>query len=292
MDDLDAHLIRSLELALGEPDLGGTRISAGRVTSCFRLDANSNRFFLKITPDKEAQRLVVERRGLEILREALPPSSKVRVPAVILHQTFDGVAVLVLEWIESVRPPSASGRDLGVGLGLMHSVLGKQYGWEHSNFIGDATQDNNQSTNWSRFFLERRLMPQVKTAIDGGSWRSNWDGSWARLQSLIGSIVPESPPCSTLHGDLWNGNAVYSKQGVWYVIDPAFYYGHAETDLAMMHLFGGFSSDVFSAYDSVCEPDSGRGDRVGLYNLYHLLNHLNLFGDVYSGGVARCLSRF
>ena len=133
-----------------------------------------------------------------------------------------------------------------------------------------------------------KLSPDEK--LDRGVWSPSWTSLYLSLQSRLPQLIPNSPPVSLVHGDLWGGNAMATTAGPA-VIDPAVYYGHREVDLAMSELFGGFSSRFYSAYREANPLDGGYEERRDLYNLYHLLNHFNLFGEGYLSQVTAALSR-
>ena len=167
-----------------------------------------------------------------------------------------------------------------------------RYGFPIDNYIGSTPQVNTPKGSWVDFFRECRLHPQVRMAYDGGylerSVMRQADSVMERLESLL----PEPDHPSLLHGDLWGGNFMTGPDGKAWLIDPATYVGHREADLAMTELFVGFSPAFYSTYRSIAHVDAGYGERRDLYNLYHLLNHVNLFGYSYVGSVLRTLDRF
>lgn len=184
-----------------------------------------------------------------------------------------------------------SGKD-GVSFSDSTTQLEPRYGFPIDNYIGSTPQVNTPKGAWVDFFRECRLHPQVRMAYDGGylerSAMRQADSVMERLESLL----PEPDHPSLLHGDLWGGNFMTGPDGKAWLIDPATYVGHREADLAMTELFGGFSPAFYSTYRSIAHVDAGYGERRDLYNLYHLLNHVNLFGYSYVGSVLRILNRF
>ncbi len=166
------------------------------------------------------------------------------------------------------------------------------YGFSIDNYIGSTPQVNTPMRSWVDFFRECRLHPQVRWAYDGGylerSAMRKADSVMERLEPLL----PEPDHPSLLHGDLWGGNFMTGPNGKAWLIDPATYVGHREADLAMTELFGGFAPAFYSAYRQIANVDPEYDDRRDLYNLYHLLNHVNLFGYSYVGSVGRILDRF
>ncbi|NNE36013.1 MAG: phosphotransferase, partial [Rhodothermales bacterium] len=259
----------SLTEALG---LRSVRVlKRGNAGVCCSVERNGIRLFLKASHLLERDRILAEYSGLQALRLATEQSSYLRVPNIHEVGEDQEVAFMLTEWIDSETSGQVSETKLGLGLAELHlgvvasskTEQANRYGLATDNYIGDTAQSNRQHVSWQAFFLEERLRPMVDRIRSSGYWESSWDESWQALQIRIPQLLPDRPPVSVLHGDLWNGNAIASAGGYWYLIDPAYYLGHAETDLAMMRLFGGFSRTVFDAYDSVLVPDPGRAEREG-----------------------------
>ena len=167
---------------------------------------------------------------------------------------------------------------------------GFPFGFEADNYIGASPQRNTPTADWLTFFRNCRLLPQFKMAeryFDPGTRRQ-----CGRLLDRLDSRLTEPEFPSLLHGDLWSGNAVCGPDGKAWILDPAAYVGHFEAELAMTELFGGYPPAFYEAYREVNPIDSGYRDRRDLYNLYHLLNHLNLFGGSYLSSVQRILDRY
>jgi fructosamine-3-kinase len=223
-------------------------------------------------------RLDAEADGLAALRA----TKTVRVPSI--HGLDD--RGLALEWLD-LRPLDArSGAALGTALAALHRVPQERYGWSRDNYIGATPQLNVWCPSWTEFFRDRRLRPQLERAAAGGyaSLQRNGESLLARIGMLLADHLPAP---SLLHGDLWGGNAGALPDGTPVIFDPAVYVGDRETDLAMTELFGGFPARFYAAYREAWPLDQGYALRRELYNLYHLLNHLNLFG---AGYLARCES--
>jgi fructosamine-3-kinase len=197
--------------------------------------------------------------------------------------------LLVLEYLEPGPAGPRFDEELGRGLAQLHRAGAERFGLDHDNFIGTLPQDNTFQETWANFYRERRLRPQLKRALDAGLASTHlaqrFDRLFRKLDDLVG---PSEAPCR-LHGDLWGGNLHCTKQGMPALIDPAVYAGHREVDLAMMRLFGGFDSRVFSAYDEAFQLAPGHDERRSLCQLYPLMVHLNLFGAGYLGAVERAL---
>lgn len=239
-----------------------------------------------------------EARGLALLAEA----NAVIVPKVFAYGAGKDTvpAYIVMERIkrgESRNPEERdrrkAGETLGRQLAAQHRVTAGAYGLDHGNFCGDTPQDNRWADSWIEFYGQRRLGFQMELAGQRGLMPRQ---RRQRLERLIGRLdrwIDESD-CrpSLLHGDLWGGNWLVDTAGRPVLIDPAVYYGDREAELAMCHLFGGFPPQFFRAYDEAWPPAPGRDERIPLYQLYHLLNHLNLFGESYGPEVDLILGRF
>jgi fructosamine-3-kinase len=231
-----------------------------------------------------------ERRGVELLRS----SETLRVPAVMAHsEAVDGCpGYIVLEWLGRGSSCPAVAEALGRGLAAMHRVTADTFGLDHDNFIGANPQPNQPTEDWITFFKEQRLGFQMRLARKNGYLHSPRAGRLEKLLARLGDWLPPDPPSSLLHGDLWGGNWLVTASGEPALIDPAVYYGHREAELAFTELFGGFTPAFYRAYNQAWPLDSGYEERQDLYNLYHLLNHLNLFGEGYGGRVDSILRRY
>ena len=201
---------------------------------------------------------------------------------------------LLLKYIESAKPVKDFWEDFAQNLASLHNADTKtfapHFGFFMDNYIGAKAQSNTPSPSWIKFFRDQRLEPQFKAA---SSYFDNKDK--AQITKLLDHledflIEPEKP--SLLHGDLWSGNVMCSTDGKAMLIDPACYVGHAEADLAMTELFGGFSQEFYKAYNDVRPLQPGYENRRDLYNLYHLLNHLNMFGTAYLGPVKSIVAEY
>ena len=166
------------------------------------------------------------------------------------------------------------------------------YGFPIDNYIGSTPQINTPKDSWVDFFRECRLHPQVRMAYDAGYLERSAMRQADSIMERLETLLPEPDHPSLLHGDLWGGNYMTGPDGKAWLIDPATYVGHREADLAMTELFGGFAPAFYSAYRSIAHVDAGYDERRDLYNLYHLLNHVNLFGYSYVGSVLHILNRF
>lgn len=266
-------------------------VGGGCIANASRLETDGVPYFLKYGDEDVARTFPGEAAGLEALAAA---DSPLVVPSVLetAPATDERPGFLVMEWINSGR----QGRDFwgrfGEGLAELHRTTADEYGFERDNFIGQLPQKNNWRDSWPAFFREERLEPQVEMARERGRWQRAWDGPLKTLYRRLPDVVPTTPAPSVLHGDLWKGNFMVTAIGDPALIDPATYYGHREADLAMTELFGGYDDSFYEAYRSTWTLEPGYESRRGVYNLYHLINHLNHFGGGYAGSVERTLNQF
>lgn len=218
-------------------------------------------------------------------------------------ETFgQDASFLLLAWLEPGAKRADFWETFAEELAAMHAAdtaflfpeRGGQttYGFPIDNYIGSTPQINTPKDSWVDFFRECRLHPQVRMAYDAGYLERSAIRQADSIIERLETLLPELDHPSLLHGDLWGGNYMTGPDGKAWLIDPATYVGHREADLAMTELFGGFAPAFYSAYRSIAHVDAGYGERRDLYNLYHLLNHVNLFGYSYVGSVLRILNRF
>ena len=252
--------------------------------------AASPRAFVKTAVPR--QRRVAEADGLAALRA----SGTVRVPATLGLGAGNADEGLALEWLD-LRPLDArSGAALGVALAALHRAppprtLSGRFGWTMDNFIGATPQANAPTTSWVAFWRDQRLVPQLARAKGAGYGGALQDDGARVVEALDDLLRGHTPAPSLLHGDLWGGNAGALSDGTPVIFDPAVYVGDREADLAMTELFGGFDPSFHAAYRDAWPLDEGYPVRRDLYNLYHLLNHLNLFGAGYLAHCERALAR-
>jgi fructosamine-3-kinase len=206
----------------------------------------------------------------------------VRVPEVLAVGQDKDNAFLALEWLALERPGPKCQQLLGEQLAAMHRTVKNRFGWHRDNTIGRTPQHNSWSTDWLGFVREHRLGYQLQLAAKNG-FTGELQVQGARvIEQLPVFFDGYDPAPSLLHGDLWGGNWS-SSAGSPVIFDPAVYFGDRETDLAMTRLFGGFGSAFYNAYESAWPLEPGSRERCDLYQLYHVLNHLNLFGRGYLG---------
>ena len=181
--------------------------------------------------------------------------------------------------------------QLGRGLAFMHRFHAAHFGWHRDNTIGATPQINTPAADWIGFWRKQRLGFQLALARENG-YRGRLLAQGERLLGQLPVFFSgHEPRPSLLHGDLWSGNAAFMRDGTPVMFDPAVYYGDREADIAMTELFGGFSADFYRAYDEAYPREPGYATRKQLYNLYHVLNHLNLFGGGYHAQAERMIEQ-
>ncbi len=236
-----------------------------------------------------------EARGLDWLRE----TGAVAVPEVVhwvdAATSASGAVTFSALLLEYLEPCEVSGGDwetFGRSLAALHASTAAAFGALPNNFIGMLPQDNTPTESWTSFWIERRLEPQFKAAVDSGRGPARWNQVLPRLYDTVRAVVLEPERPERIHGDLWSGNCLMGTPRGPALVDPAAYAGHGEVDLAMMRLFGGFDERVMNAYFEVRGETSGLGERLELYQLYPLLVHANLFGGSYVASVDSLVRRF
>ena len=252
-------------------------IGGGCINQAYCVSDGQRRFFVKINTAGQLPMFAAEAAGLQEIIQ----SNTLRAPQPICWEQNGQNAWLVLEHLDLNDRGSGSAEDLGTGLAAMHRITMPQFGWSRDNTIGSTPQINTPSTNWLSFWRTNRLQFQLDLAKK--------NGHHGKLQKLGEQLLEDfhllftsySPAPSLLHGDLWNGNFSYERTGQPVLFDPAVYFGDREADIAMTELFGGFPERFYSAYRHEYPLESGYNTRKVLYNLYHILNHLNLFGGSY-----------
>ena len=284
---LDAALARTLgELIAGD---GGspagidraTTIGGGSISRALRVDSGQRRCFVKLNDARLIDMFAAEADGLQ----ALASCSALHIPRVIGQGVSGRQAYLVLEHLSlhSLRQREHA-TTAGRALAQLHRVQGQQYGWQRDNYIGSTPQRNASEHSWPAFFAHQRLLPQLELAKTHAAHGQHGKliASGERLAASLSALLPaDQPPASLLHGDLWSGNAAIDDSGMLVLFDPAVHFGDRECDLAMSKLFGGFPDDFYAAYREAWPLSDGYQQRQTLYQLYHVLNHLNLFGSGY-----------
>ena len=283
------NAFKQVEELLGEEISDFSTVSGGCINQAFFIKLKSKRsFFLKTNSAPPPKMFAFEVRGLEeIAKHFLKKAHAIKTP----HVYGVGEHFLLMEYL----PPSPKDKKfyskLGRELAKMHRVSEKKFGQDEDNYIGTNVQRNGWHSSWSDFFWNERLMYQ--TQLLPKHYRLSIEEKLKPLGPFIKTLLDDASPVapSLLHGDLWGGNTHCASGGEVYLIDPAFYYGDRETDVAMAHLFGGFPPEFYKAYHEEYPLSTGHEIREVVYNLYHLLNHLNLFGGIYFSQIQESLKR-
>ena len=254
----------------------GEAVSGGSVSACLRWTSDAGPMFVKVAGAERAWALEAEADGLR----ALASASAIRVPRVFGAGVAANRAWLALEWIDLTSAARSEAR-LGELLADQHRATGATFGWHRTNTIGLTEQQNEPDADWARFYAARRLGFQLDVLEAGGHGGRLLDRGRRLCESVPALLGGHSPVQSLLHGDLWAGNHAEDSAGNPVIFDPAVYFGDREADIAMTRLFGGYGGAFYSAYETAWPLEPGAAGRVPLYNLYHVLNHLNLFGGGY-----------
>ncbi|MCB1896839.1 MAG: fructosamine kinase family protein [Zoogloeaceae bacterium] len=252
------------------------------------VNGQDRKLFAKLMPAVDGARLDAEVDGLA----AIAATGTIRTPAVIVRGEVGGVAWLVLEWLD-LHPiaDDATAVRAAEALAAMHRVEGERFGWRRDNFIGATPQANAESDNWSRFFALERLRPQFERAAANGHRGDLQKDGQRVVERLPALFLDQRPRPSLLHGDLWHGNIGALADGAPVIFDPACYHGDREADIAMSELFGGLPHAFYAGYRRQLPLSADYETRKQLYNLYHILNHLNLFGRGYLSQACRMASQ-
>lgn len=279
--DLFHCLEQAIRSATGEPfTLRKTSsIGGGCINSAYCLEGDSRAYFVKLNRKELLPMFEAETEGL---RE-IAATQTVRTPLPVCTGTSGGQAFLVMENLRLGSGRGGSDRLLGQRLAQMHQIEQAYFGWHRDNTIGSTPQPNARQNDWVGFWASQRLGFQLELAMANGNGRRLQQQGEKLLDRLPKLFASYQPKPSLLHGDLWGGNYAADETGQPVIFDPACYYGDREADLAMTELFGGFGRDFYAAYHETYPLDAGYPTRKTLYNLYHILNHLNLFGGGYLG---------
>lgn len=262
-------------------------IGGGSINKTYQLSADSSSFFVKTNAT------LVFKNGFkeEVLGLQFLKNNTALTPKIIVEGIFENQAYLVLEWIESGKETKQFWQNFAAQLVNLHKQKHAKFGLDHTNFMGKLVQKNTYFNNFSDFFIENRLKPQVQLAFDSNKLETKHVKQFEGLYNRISEIFPIEKP-SAVHGDLWNGNFMCSKNENAVFIDPAVYYGHREADIAMTQLFGGFSEDFYKTYHEIYPLQPCYNLRNNFYHLYPLLIHLNIFGKSYLESIENIITEF
>jgi fructosamine-3-kinase len=283
-DAIENHIqsVTKTAFRVGDRSAPGVRrsVSGGSINGAYEVSDGQQRYFVKLNQASKIGMFEAEALGLQ----ALAASCSIRIPQVVGWGTADSHSYIILEWIDLKRNSGSSSAlgwtEMGRQLARLHrtaSPCSQRFGWDQNNTIGSTPQPNPWMQDWAEFFAEFRIGYQIQLAQRKGIGFLHTEKLLAAIPDLLGHC----PAPSLVHGDLWSGNAGFSATGEPVMFDPAVYWGDREVDIAMTELFGGFPSSFYEGYQSVWPLDGGYKKRKVLYNLYHILNHFNLFD---SGG--------
>ena len=279
--DLWTAVSDAISTASGEKFVptGTDQVGGGCINEACVLHGSAASYFIKLNSASQLDMFEAEAAGLnEIIR-----SQSVRAPVPLTYGTAAGRAWLVMEFLELGGRARDSMESLGRQLAAMHRTTQSQFGWWRDNTIGSTPQINTRCEEWAAFWINERLRFQFDLAAGRGHGGRLQQRGELLMDACAALLTEHGPQASLLHGDLWSGNYSICRDGMPAIFDPAVYYGDRETDIAMTELFGGFSGDFYRAYDEAWPLNAGYRIRRMLYNLYHILNHLNLFGAGYRG---------
>jgi fructosamine-3-kinase len=250
-------------------------VSGGCINQGYAVTGDNCTYFVKLNSASQVAMFEAEARALKQMLE----TAAIRVPKPICWGTAASSAYIVLEWLELGRGGTQSWQEMGRQLAAMHShTSSRGFGWDTNNTIGSTPQINTWTADWAEFYAQHRLGYQFKLAQQRGGHFPQQKRLLEAIPQLLADYQPES---SLVHGDLWGGNAAFTASGEPVIFDPAAYFGDREVDVAMTELFGGFPAAFYRGYNEVFPLYPGYEQRKTLYNLYHILNHFNIFGGSY-----------
>jgi len=260
-------------------------VGGGSINDAYVLSDNNRKFFVKLNRPSLLGMFEAEAAGLA----EMASSQSVRVPSPVCSGISDDNSFIVLEYLEFGSGDSS--QILGQQMATMHRSTGDRFGWKRDNTIGSTPQPNVWLDDWVEFYSKQRLLFQLN--LPGANrYGSQLVSAGEELaENLDVFFKTYQPQPSLLHGDLWGGNYATLRDGSPVIFDPAVYYGDREADIAMTELFGGFGSRFYDAYNDAWPLDPGYRVRKTLYNLYHVLNHLNLFGGGYGSQAMSMIGR-
>jgi len=281
------EIAQKISTALGEPFSieQHNSIGGGCINSAFRIEGNGQRYFVKFNNASLLDMFEAEAEGLQEIANA----HAVHVPQPVTTGTCGSQAYLVMEYLETGG--SGDMQTFGEQLAQMHRYTREQFGWHRDNTIGSTPQPNGWYDDWIHFWREQRLGFQLDLARQQGAGSALYERGQQLMEHVADFFSDYQPVASVLHGDLWSGNYAFTRHGEAVIFDPAVYFGDREADLAMTELFGGFSRAFYAGYAAAWPIDPGYTTRKTFYNLYHILNHFNLFGGGYASQAQRMVDQ-
>ncbi len=261
-------------------------VSGGCINQGYHISDEQCDFFVKVNQADRVSMFEAEAASLKQMAD----TQTIRVPQPISWGIVDDASYIVLEWLDlDGRGSATAQRDMGRQLAQLHQFSGATaFGWTQDNTIGSTPQVNQWTNDWTTFWQVHRIGYQLNLAHQRGGHFRQGD---ALLEAIPQLLNGHQPKPAFVHGDLWGGNAAVMHTGEPVIFDPAAYWGDREVDIAMTELFGGFSSEFYAGYNEIAPLDAGYEKRKVLYNLYHILNHYNLFGSGYAGQANRMIAQ-
>ncbi len=264
-------------------------IGGGSINETYKITINnSGHFFCKINSAKKFPSLFIkEKNGLELLAQ----QNIIRTAFVIACEETESNQILILPWIEQGSKTEKFWGIFGEQLARLHQVSNNYFGLHEENYMGALPQRNSPSKNWTDFFIQQRLEPQIKLAVENNLLEYDHAKKFEHLYKSLPEIFPEEKP-SLLHGDLWSGNFLCDENNLPVLIDPAVYYGNRHIDLAMTTLFGGLDKTFYNSYHHYSPLPQNHRQIWDVCNLYPLLIHLNLFGKTYLNDILQTIQGY
>ncbi|PWN00830.1 fructosamine kinase [Nocardioides silvaticus] len=274
------------EQLLGSSVISTAPVAGGDISTAVKLRLSSGRTaFLKTLTQAPPSFFEREAAGLRWLAEV---EDGVATPEVLAVDSD----CLILGWVETTRPGQDAAAAFGRALARTHLAGADVWGADHDGYIGRLPLGNQPLPTWAEFYLERRITPYLRVAVDKNLVAADDAGVIERAAARVAEIVPDEP-AARLHGDLWNGNVLWGQEDRVVVIDPAAYGGHREVDLAMLTLFGlPQLPHVMAAYEEVAPLADDWQERLGIHQLFPLVVHACLFGGGYGARAAKIAQRF
>ena len=263
-------------------------VGGGCINIARKLQTTAGQFFIKQNNETAYPGMFeAEAKGLRLLASA----GALHIPEVITTGVFENTSYIIMEFIESTPKDKLFWKNFGTNLAKLHRQSNDLFGLNEDNYVGSLSQRNTPAKNWITFFINQRLTPQLRLAVQNEKINTSILNNFDTLFKKLPDLITEEQP-SLLHGDLWSGNFMVNNKGYASLVDPAVYYGHREIDLAMTHLFSGFNDEFYESYYEEWPLEKGFDNRFDIYNLYPLLVHVNLFGGGYVSKVKSILKRF
>lgn len=291
---LPEELKKDIESLLAEKQGSAVLISemrsvgGGCINEAYAIQTNIGKYFIKYnSASAYPEMFEKEAAGLKILAN----TKTVEIPEVIVAAKTDNYAYLMLQYIETGLSSRNFWNDFGTKLADLHRNTSEYFGLDHTNYIGSLIQKNSTHADFFNFFISQRIEPQLKEARNKGAFSLGETRYFDSLFNSLNNIIPIEKP-ALIHGDLWSGNFMVTRDGSPCLVDPAVYYGHREADIAMTQLFGGFQPEFYHSYNQAWPMEKDWQKRMDIFNLYPLLVHVNLFGGSYARQVLQIIRQF